>query len=344
LKEINKNIVNKWINDPSFINWAKKESKENTLKWELYFNEYPELWETAKAAKLLVEGISFADITKNKINANQSLKTLISRIDSAKRQQPINKSASEVNKNKTRRTTQIVFAMALVCLLMGFLIFSKIIYNPQVIVKTAFGEQKEVLLNDGSKVTLNANSTLKYTFKNPCKIQLDGEAFFEVASRKKTKEKFEVLTEDITVKVYGTSFNVNTRNEQTNIYLEEGKVELNTDDFENAVIQMEPGDLVSYSNAKQELKAHKKKVSKIENISWKDGTLIFNNTLLPKALYDIEDIYGIQFVLQYQELSNEKITGGVPIGDLNITIETLSSIYGLEISNKGKRYFLTKPK
>ena len=76
-----------------------------------------------------------------------------------------------------------------------------------ILVQTTYGEQKEITLSDGSTVWLNASSTLSYNEKSPRTLNLDGEAFFEVA--KDTHNPFTVTTPDnIKVKALGTSFNV----------------------------------------------------------------------------------------------------------------------------------------
>ena len=194
---------------------------------------------------------------------------------------------------------------------------------------------------DGSLVILNSISRLTYNSKNPRIVSLEGEAFFEVEKKPDTGAKFQVTTQDLLVTVLGTSFNVNARNDQTKIFLEEGKVELNIEDAEKEMIKMNPGDLITYSKKENKLKENLKNVSVLENASWKDGVIVFNKTPLIDALYHIEDIYGIQFVLESDEMKEEEITGGVPIRDLKVTLETLNEIYGIQIRIEGQRYFLS---
>ena len=77
-------------------------------------------------------------------------------------------------------------------------------------VSTAYAEHTEVMLPDASEVLLNAGSKLSYSEKNwdqERKLSLEGEAFFKVAKG----EKFTVTTEDGSVSVLGTQFNVESR-------------------------------------------------------------------------------------------------------------------------------------
>jgi ferric-dicitrate binding protein FerR (iron transport regulator) len=77
-------------------------------------------------------------------------------------------------------------------------------------ISTAYAEHTEVVLPDASEVLLNAGSELSYSEKNwdkERKLRLEGEAFFKVAKGK----KFTVITEDGSVSVLGTQFNVESR-------------------------------------------------------------------------------------------------------------------------------------
>ena len=94
---------------------------------------------------------------------------------------------------------------------------------------TAFGQRKELTLPDGSKIILNANSTLKYPAEwnagTPRRFELAGEASFEVVDRPEgLQDDFIVYTEDGFVSVLGTQFVVAERGAGTRVVLGEGKV------------------------------------------------------------------------------------------------------------------------
>lgn len=85
-------------------------------------------------------------------------------------------------------------------------------------------------LPDGSVVTLNKHSQVSYPeeFKGDKRVlQLSGEAFFKVQPNK--KKPFEVHTNNVTITVVGTSFNVRSRGDTTEIIVEAGIVEVATD-------------------------------------------------------------------------------------------------------------------
>ncbi|MEX0313750.1 MAG: FecR family protein [Allomuricauda sp.] len=90
-------------------------------------------------------------------------------------------------------------------------------------VTTQFAERSEVVLPDNSEIILNAGSQISYDEKNWDKernINLKGEAFFKVAKGK----KFTVSTEQGTVAVLGTQFNVENREDFFEVTCYEGLV------------------------------------------------------------------------------------------------------------------------
>ena len=338
LKEEEKQLLEQWLDDESFINWAHQSDDRDIVKWERYFNDHPGHWAVGKMAKEMVLGVRFRAIGTQPAQAEKGLAELLDRLDSSA---VPSKFVGRGRKLWTYPVLRIAAAIALLGMI-GTAVFVRGFYNPEVILATNFGEQMERQLEDGSTVVLNANSKLRFFTRNPRKVWLEGEAFFDIVRKPATGEKFEVVTNDLEVNVLGTSFNVNTRNDQTEVFLQEGKVELRIDNHRDEPIEMQSGDLVAYSRKQHKVSKKRSNVSSLERASWKEGALIFNNVLLPEALFDIEDIYGIQFVLESDELREEVISGGVPIRNLEVTLQTLRQVYGIQITQKGKRYFLRK--
>ena len=94
----------------------------------------------------------------------------------------------------------------------GYFITSDFLYNKEVQLQTVTvpaGQRAQIILADGTRVWLNSKSTMKYAAnfgRNERNVELDGEAYFEVAKNKNIP--FYVHTETNKVKVVGTSFNV----------------------------------------------------------------------------------------------------------------------------------------
>src|SRR5690625_2537866 len=98
----------------------------------------------------------------------------------------------------------------------------------ELVYRTGFGEKLDIELDDGSQITLNANSVLRWAEdwqdNKDRQVVLEGEAFFEV--KRQDGIPFTVMTDDVAVEVLGTSFNVDSRESSTRVYLDEGKINL----------------------------------------------------------------------------------------------------------------------
>src|SRR5690606_5397237 len=94
-------------------------------------------------------------------------------------------------------------------------------------IATPRGGQYQITLSDGTKVWLNASSSIHFPVVftgNERKVEITGEAYFEV--KKDERKPFKVLTTSSAVEVLGTHFNVNSYDDEASIKttLLEGKV------------------------------------------------------------------------------------------------------------------------
>ncbi len=153
----------------------------------------------------------------------------------------------------------------------------------------------ELSLPDGTKVWLNAASSLRYPVEFTEKsreVELTGEAYFEVAKDK--KRPFIVKSNKLTVEVLGTHFNMNAYEDEREIKtsLFEGKVKLIQ--ANNSVV------LQPMQEATVNLSSDKLQVDPIDSqdaISWKNGDFVFNDELITSVMkkisrwYDVEVVY-----------------------------------------------------
>lgn len=335
LPEEDKTLLERWLEDQSFLDWINQEKGVDASKWHTYFDAHPDHKRLIEAAKMLLQGIPFQAIPTHKEEAHVALGKLMNRLED---KQSSKQSTLSVPRRPLWKTWQVAASITVLMILSG-IAYVQFFQDQMIELTTPYGQQLQTELPDGSLVTLNANSSLRYHSSNPRKVWLTGEGFFDVA-KQDNQERFQVMTQDLTVDVLGTSFNVNARHEQTEVFLEEGKVNLQVDDPKAEIIEMLPGDLIAYSKKQNKLREKRTNASALTHASWKEGALIFNETPLPEALEDIEAIYGIQFVLEAEGVKDELISGGVPIKDLNVTLQTLSEVYGLRIDAEGRRYVI----
>lgn len=158
---------------------------------------------------------------------------------------------------------------------------------------TVKGQQYQVILPDGSKVWLNAASSLTYpanfaNLKNRM-VQLSGEAYFEVAKDK--SHPFIVKTEQQQVEVLGTHFNINSYDDEkaTTTTLLEGSVKVLDGKGESVLL---PGQQSAL--AKNRIEISKADVN--ETIAWKNGDFIFNNEEFGSILRQLSRWYNVEIV------------------------------------------------
>lgn len=190
------------------------------------------------------------------------------------------------------------------------------------------GGMYKIVLPDGSKVWLNADSRLRYIVDPTAEtrtLELEGEAYFEVAHRYLTKGKekmlqpFVVHTSGQTIKVLGTSFNVTAYSgEPDRTTLVEGKVELSLPDGSNKQY-LKP-------NQQATIRGRTITIADVESsgyVSWKEGTFNFSDESLEIILNQAARWYDIDVDYEDANLKKLKFEGIVPRYD---HMETLLKI------------------
>jgi ferric-dicitrate binding protein FerR (iron transport regulator) len=177
---------------------------------------------------------------------------------------------------------------------------------------TAFGETRSVVLPDGSLVSMNAHSTIRYPrwgFGDKSReVDLSGEADFSVIHTKSNRP-FLVRTDNhLDVVVLGTRFTVYTRGEQARVVLKQGKVELNfREQQQDKKLVLLPGDLFTL-HAGQRNKLER--VANPENLSsWKNHEFLFDSTSLTEFAIMIKDDFGLTINFENPALGEHRISG-----------------------------------
>ncbi|GAA4780092.1 DUF4974 domain-containing protein [Olivibacter ginsenosidimutans] len=179
-------------------------------------------------------------------------------------------------------------------------------------VQTPAGGQYKVVLPDGTKVWLNAASSLSFfpNAQQERQVYLKGEAFFEV-SRKKPGTPFIVQTEQQEIQVLGTQFNVNAyANEPVEkTTLVSGRVRVNEKSHGNGK-ELQPGEqAILNSAAQQEMKTIR--VNLEEFTAWKDGYFYFHNSDLDGIMRQLARWYNIEIRYKRADIQ-DKFTGKIP--------------------------------
>lgn len=167
-------------------------------------------------------------------------------------------------------------------------------------------------LSDGTKVWLNSETTLRYPVQfigEERKVELTGEAFFEVARNEKVP--FLVESGDQTVKVLGTEFNISSYKENSLISttLVKGSVEVFIKNKPDKKQTLVPNEQITIS--KIDGLISKQKVNPYQYIAWKDGRFVFDDQNLCEIMKTLSKWYNVDVVFAREELKNFRFTGNL---------------------------------
>ncbi|TCC87264.1 FecR family protein [Pedobacter frigiditerrae] len=175
-------------------------------------------------------------------------------------------------------------------------------------ITTPKGGQYQVVLHDGSKVWLNAASSLKYptAFKGKDRtVTITGEAYLEVAKNKQMP--FKVTCGKQTIEVLGTHFNVNAYEDEATIKttLLEGAVRVSADRNSTTIV---PGEQTSYDYSAGSLQ--KKTVDVEQEMAWKNGLFSFKGEDVKAIMRQISRWYNVE--IEYSgSVTDEKFYGQI---------------------------------
>jgi transmembrane sensor len=207
---------------------------------------------------------------------------------------------------------------------------------------TARGEQYQLVLPDGTKVWLNATSVLSYpsSFTNASKrsVELDGEAYFEVA--KDTRHSFVVKSKTQQIEVLGTHFNVNTYDDESEVKttLVEGSVKITANGVTNAIV-LKPGQQAALSGNKLAVK----EINGTAVVAWKNGEFMFDHETMEEIMRKVARWYDVE--VEYQDLSiaKERFGGTVSrFGNVSEVLRMLELTGDVHFKIEGRRIVVTK--
>jgi ferric-dicitrate binding protein FerR (iron transport regulator) len=181
-------------------------------------------------------------------------------------------------------------------------------------------EKTRIVLPDNSVVWLNANSTLSYDAdfgESTRKVILKGEAFFDVT---KSQKEFVVSTDNLSIHVKGTRFNVSTlKDGKEETTLEEGRVILKVKGTKQSY-DLRPGDQVTYNRNSNHIERNQVKPSNYS--SWKEEILLLENLSLRDIADKLEARYKVTIVIDSAIAQRENLT-------MSIREETLVEVLEL---------------
>lgn len=218
-----------------------------------------------------------------------------------------------------------------------------IVYNT---LKTKTGGTTHLVLADGTKVWLNANTVMTYPIEfgeDLREVQLEGEGYFEVTSEtgSKGKKPFFVRGKSQTIQVLGTAFNANfgKRKEtvliEGSVYIADEGSEIESEDRINYTVKMKPYQI--YSNGKI------KDLNNVKRyIDWKEGYFDLNELTLYELAEKMSDWYGVDVQVE-KGLEKHLLFGQVSRNrDMNTILELIAKAAPVSFELKNDQVYIIK--
>ena len=201
------------------------------------------------------------------------------------------------------------------------------------------GQNAQLTLADGSKVWLNAGSTLNFPTRfveGKRQVTLEGEGFFEVKANK--EKPFIVSTSTYDIKALGTSFNVMAyeTDESSSVVLVTGAVQVDTKDDED--FRLEPNRMFSYNQGECDIK----EVNVNDYILWKDGLYTYRSEHLSVILDRLSRYYGKKISYK-SDVADLKCSGKLDMQeDLEVVLDGLSQTAPILYKKIDEEYIVVK--
>lgn len=208
--------------------------------------------------------------------------------------------------------------------------------------KTGNGAIRNIRLADGTSVTLNAASVLKYpkTFTNKTReVYLIGEGFFDVA--KDHSHPFIVHTSKSDIQVLGTAFDIKSYDSDSlfEATLFRGSIEASVKNASDSKLLLKPSDKLVIENTGYFLTKGTHLNSDTTNIetAWMHNKIIFKNQPFNLLANSLSRKYGVTIIFNNQNLKTVKLTGEFDKEDINQVLTSLKLVakFNYKIADNG---------
>ncbi|RCH53765.1 hypothetical protein DJ568_16130 [Mucilaginibacter hurinus] len=318
--------------DERFISWVKHPNEESNQYWHEYLINHPLTADAINEARELVLRLSqkqhFSTTERDLLweNINDLLP------------KPQRRLAAIPALRYAAAACLLIFMLS-VAISAGWYFFYK-----DVTVRSGYAHKQTIILPDGSKVILNANSKLTYprqfSTTSVREVWIEGEAYFDIKhlnndiNKVKSHERFVVHTSNSDVEVLGTSFTVLHRRNDIKVALIEGSIQLKLDKVPGK-LRMVPGESVEYGSNTGEYKKGNDQTAVA--VAWLQNKIVLTNTPLTELAQKVKDIYGIDVKIEGGALNNERITGELPSNNLALLIEALRQALNVNVVKDGNK-------
>ncbi|MBI1184164.1 DUF4974 domain-containing protein [bacterium] len=212
--------------------------------------------------------------------------------------------------------------------------------SPQMMAFETGPQKQDLLLDDGSSITVNSHSKLAYPKQFDHKVrevQLEGEAFFDVARNE--AKPFIISTPYLKVEVLGTSFNVQAQPgaDSAKVNVLSGKVrvtdletqtEIIIERGQSVVLYHQSGEFVKQMNAPQ------------AELFWQTGKLDFKSVALKNVIKELEQVYQVKITAD-STAYNCRITARFENDSIDTVLNVIATTLNMSVAKNETGYVLS---
>ena len=211
---------------------------------------------------------------------------------------------------------------------------------------TARGEISDLTLEDGSKITLSADSQIDVKMSNDMRdIKLvKGQAFFDVATTQDAsggKMPFEIHSGMMKIKVIGTQFEVHLRNEKAIVSVAEGVVEVSTRGGQP--VRLTQGQQVAVIGDNYDRIGEIISEEAATNFSWRAGRLTYRDAFLTEIIEDANRFHTGTITLGHKNLENLRVTTSFRVDQIKEMTLMLEQLLPVKVYEESQDRILILP-
>ncbi|EON78533.1 anti-FecI sigma factor, FecR [Lunatimonas lonarensis] len=338
-----------FLADEFFIQWVKNPDANNRHFWEKWLQEHPEKRATVLEAAQLIRAVKYR--THVVVSDSVYVEAFENILRASGHGLSTQGDLSGISQWFCFFTLRKLVAMLVLgfCAWMAFVhmiqqqqeVDHVVVEVPQVTKQNPYGIKSLITLTDGSKVHLNAGSSIAYPkeFGSEARVvRLTGEAFFEVEPE--FERPFIVETGNARVEVLGTSFNVNQQDGgNISVALVTGKVRVK--DESGSLVNLEPNEMLIME---QGGKLHKTGFDPLEVLGWKEKRLVFKKDSFESVKQKIERWYGVEVQVKGKSPQGWAYTGVYLDEMLENVLTGIFYTSGITYRIEGKKVTITNPR
>lgn len=215
--------------------------------------------------------------------------------------------------------------------------------------QTAIGEQSNVILSDGTQLTLNTNTSVKVSYTDQRRLIHLSHGEIHVSVAKDPRRPLSVIAANKIVQAIGTEFNIEITDQQKiELVVTEGKVKVGVQqtapkDERNSTSPMVIADAKTVSAGEEiMLGTRNEQITQVSpddiavRLSWRSGNLIFRGESLEEAVKEVGRYTSVEFVFMSEDLKKMRVAGLFKAGDVEGLLATLRENFDIVSHRDGQ--------